>query len=113
MSDLRSRLSHDDTTCLAGRVRPGEPAYRRERDLPRLIAIWPQELAAAQRADNAAIVAKIKRALRTERQRGIAGHWTYDLARHYQLLEALKAETASAAGSGTPGIRPRVRRGAG
>jgi hypothetical protein len=36
----------------------------------------------------------MRRALRIERQRGIAGHWAYDLARHAQLLSAYRAETA-------------------
>jgi hypothetical protein len=33
--------------------------------------------------------------LRVERQRGIAGHWTYDLARHARLLRAYRAETTA------------------
>ncbi|CAN1725104.1 protein of unknown function [Hyphomicrobium sp. 1Nfss2.1] len=35
----------------------------------------------------------MRRALRLERQRGIAGHWAYDLARHAALLNAYRAET--------------------
>jgi|CXWL01.1.fsa_nt_gi hypothetical protein len=84
----------------------GPPAYRRDRDLPRLIALWPAELEEAQRGGNAAIIVKIKRALRAERRRGVAGHWTYDLARHHQLLDALKAEIALAA---KPGGSPATR----
>jgi hypothetical protein len=34
----------------------------------------------------------LRRALRAERQRGIGGHWSYDLARHAQLLHAYRAE---------------------
>jgi hypothetical protein len=38
------------------------------------------------------LVALLERALRAERRRGLAGHWTYDLARHLQLLDACRAE---------------------
>jgi hypothetical protein len=38
------------------------------------------------------LVALLERALRAERRRGLAGHWTYDLARHIQLLEAYRTE---------------------
>lgn len=36
----------------------------------------------------------MRRALRLERQRGRAGHWAYDLARHAQLLRAYRSEVA-------------------
>jgi hypothetical protein len=32
-------------------------------------------------------------ALRRERQRGIAGHWTYDVSRHAALSKMLRRET--------------------
>lgn len=35
---------------------------------------------------------RLARALRSERRRGLAGHWSYDLARHHALLQAFKAE---------------------
>jgi hypothetical protein len=47
------------------------------------------------RADHARLLAKLRRALRAERQRGLGGHWAYDLARHAQLLRAYRAETAA------------------
>jgi hypothetical protein len=34
----------------------------------------------------------LRRALRRERRRGVAGHWTYDLTRHAHLLEAYSCE---------------------
>lgn len=71
--------------------------YRRAQDLPRLIAIWPHELDASDRAQREAIVARLRAALRAERRRGLAGHWTYDLARHSQLLSAYRAEAAALA----------------
>jgi hypothetical protein len=49
----------------------------------------------ASLADHARLLARMRRALRVERQRGIAGHWTYDLARHARLLRAYRAETTA------------------
>lgn len=73
------------------------PSYRRIDDLPRLISIWPHELDATDRTQREAIVARLRAALRAERRRGLAGHWTYDLARHSQLLAAYRAEAAALA----------------
>jgi hypothetical protein len=41
------------------------------------------------------IVAKLRKALRAERRRGLAGHWTYDLARHIELLRLYRGELAA------------------
>ena len=68
--------------------------YQRVRDLPRLLPLWPHEMVVADAGDHARLLARMRRALRIERQRGIAGHWAYDLARHAQLLRAYRAETA-------------------
>lgn len=38
------------------------------------------------------ILAKLRRALRAERRRALAGHWSYDLNRHLGLLSAYKGE---------------------
>ena len=77
--------------------RPAPSAYDRERDLPRLTSVWPAELADRSRQGRARLVGRLRRALREERQRGLAGHWTYDLARHAQLLAAYRAEVAELA----------------
>lgn len=37
-------------------------------------------------------IAKLRRHLHAERQRGAAGHWTYDSNRHLALIEALRVE---------------------
>lgn len=84
------RPSHLANTAVKGR-----PDYVRHRDLPRLIPLFPIELLTASPGEHAALVAKLKRALRIERQRGLAGHWTYDIARHRQLLDAHRAEVAA------------------
>jgi hypothetical protein len=38
------------------------------------------------------ILSKLGRALRAERRRGVAGHWSYELNRHLGLMTACKAE---------------------
>ena len=81
---------------------PARPAassrYCRQTDLPKLIALWPHEVAATAAADQTRLVAKLKRALREERLRGTSGHWSYDLARHSQLLKAYRCEVETLAG---------------
>src|SRR5512134_3483444 len=64
------------------------------RDLPRLLALWPHEIEDPSPAAHVRLVTKLRAALRAERQRGLSGHWTYDLARHRQLLAAYRAEHA-------------------
>jgi hypothetical protein len=66
--------------------------YVRERDLPRLMAVWPRELTDTSEAGRSLLIERIRNALRAERQRGLAGHWTYDLARHAAMLAAYRAE---------------------
>ncbi len=66
--------------------------YDRARDLPPLIALWPHEMTDRSEAGRQRLIAKLKRALREERRRGIAGHWTYSLARHAGLLRAYRHE---------------------
>lgn len=89
------------------------PAYDRTRDLPGLIAVWPAELSDTSAESRRRLIAKLRSALRAERRRGLMGHWTYDLARHAQLLVAFKAECALACvidgGSETPFAPPCAR----
>jgi hypothetical protein len=73
--------------------------YCRSRDLPKLLPLWPAELADESRAGTALIVKWLQAALRAERRRGIANHWSYDLNRHLALLGAYKAERAALATS--------------
>jgi len=69
--------------------------YERARDLPKLLPLWEWELKTPSEAEHARLLARLRRALRAERQRGLGGHWTYDLARHAQLLRAYRAEVAA------------------
>ena len=66
--------------------------YDRRLALPRLIGLDPRELAEDGPALRRRIVTRLAQALRAERRRGRAGHWTYDLNRHIALLQALQAE---------------------
>jgi len=68
--------------------------YDRARDLPKLIGLWPWELGDQTLAGHEQLLKLLRRALRRERQRGLAGHWTYDLARHTALLKAYQSEAA-------------------
>lgn len=73
----------------------GTAAYLRSRDLPKLIALWPHELDDESQEGMFRVLAKLRRALRAERSRGLAGHWSYDLNRHLGPLSAYKAELAA------------------
>jgi hypothetical protein len=82
-------------------VRPSRPEYDRRTALARVLALWPSEIEDESLQGRVRIVAKLRRALRAERQRGLAGHWTYDLARHAELLRVYKQELQALV-SGTP-----------
>ncbi len=73
----------------------GACRYDRDRHLVRLLG-GNSELWREAEGDPALNIAKLKRALRSQRQLGRAGHWSYDLNRHFGLLQALKAELAHA-----------------
>jgi hypothetical protein len=64
----------------------------RRNDLARLLPLWPVELADLSLEGRQRIVATLEKALRVERQRGKAGHWAYDLARHAALSRTWKNE---------------------
>jgi hypothetical protein len=69
-------------------------AQSERRRLSRLIPIGPDEIDSKGAGTTKLIIAKLSRALRGERARGSAGHWTYDLNRHLGLAQALRAEEA-------------------
>ena len=79
----------------AGMTDAGARRYVRERDLAKLIALWPREIEDNSAKGALQILAKLRRALRAERTRGLAGHWSYDLNRHLGLLSAFKGELAA------------------
>jgi hypothetical protein len=89
----RSRL--ETATPEAAAASPRTQPYCRTRDLAKLIPLWPDEIADESAEGRRKLLARLRRALREERRRGLAGHWTYDLARHAALLRAYKAEQAA------------------
>src|SRR5437763_1915160 len=86
----------------------GSQAYERGRMLPRVLPIGPDEMAGVEPETTRRILLKLARALRAERSRGRAGHWTYDLNRHIGLLQALKAEQERLAASARERLIRRV-----
>jgi hypothetical protein len=78
-------------------VAPRRP-YDRQTELPRVLPLWPHELNDESADGRWRVLGKLRRALRAERRRGVAGHWTYDLARHAELLRVYRLELAAAPG---------------
>jgi len=73
-------------------IRAGAIVYDRERDLPRLIRWSVRESEGHSLEVQRAIVGRLSRALRAERNRARSGGWTYDLNRHIALHQAYQAE---------------------
>jgi hypothetical protein len=90
-------------------IADGSKAYDRGRMLPRVLPVGPDELRGAEPETTRRIVLKLARALRAERARGRAGHWTYDLNRHMGLLQAMKAEQERLAATARERLMRRVR----
>lgn len=80
--------------AVSATVRAGAALYDRARHLPWLARATPEEIASHDPEIAYAIVMRLARALRAERRRGRAGHWTYDMNRHIALMHALAAETS-------------------
>ena len=109
-NDARAEACRQAASSLAdAKQRSAASLYSRERDLVRLVPFWPHELRTQTPAEHLALIAKIRRALRRERQRGTRADWTYDLARHTQLLGAYRAEIREFLKRGTS---PATSRGA-
>ena len=71
--------------------------------IARVLPLWPHELGDITNAGRHKLLARLRRALRAERRRGIAGHWTYDLARHAELLRIYRRELAAVGGQSPHG----------
>jgi hypothetical protein len=87
-----SRMQKGARRAIAKTVAAGVDDYQRERCLPGLLPMLPAEVADTSEGTRRRIVARLARALRAERMRGRAGHWTYDINRHIALLQAFQAE---------------------
>ena len=88
----------------------GAAAYKRARDLPKLIALWPHELDDHSPEGRRRVLSKLRSALGAERRRALSGHWSYDLNRHLGLLSAYKGELA---GLNRIEAQPNCTRGSG
>jgi len=66
----------------------------RTRNLLQLVPLWPSEIDANEPGAATRVVAALERALRGERRRGRAGHWSYVMNRHVALARALRQERA-------------------
>lgn len=58
------------------------------RRIARLIPVSEDEFATSEPEVRRLIAQRLARALRAERKRGRAGHWSYDLNRHLALKQA-------------------------
>ncbi len=65
----------------------------RNAELGRLVPLWPSEIGDLSIVGRRRMCRLLMSALRRERQRGIAGHWTYDVSRHAALARMLRSET--------------------
>jgi hypothetical protein len=83
------RRDRPESRIFGTMVDAGSGCYLRTRDLPRLIALWPHELADQSPEGILLILSKLRRALSAERRRGLAGHWSYELNRHLGLMTEL------------------------
>lgn len=91
-ASLRTRAIGRTTKARSSRRVVVSTPYNRMRDLPGLLALWPWEMEDVTLEGHRRLITLLRKALRLERQRGIAGQWTYDVARHAQLLKAYKCE---------------------
>jgi hypothetical protein len=94
----RARSAASAELALERTIRAGVPAYDRARDLPALIRLDPFAPLSDTPEAAKAILSKLERALRAERNRARSGHWTYDLNRHIALRQAYVAEIRRLAG---------------
>jgi hypothetical protein len=92
-----------------GVIANGRETYERSRMLVRLLPVGPDEIAGSEPETTRRIVLKLARALRVERARGRAGHWTYDLNRHIGLMQAMKAEQERLASTARERLISRIR----
>ncbi len=93
VKDARAvRQKHRLNLAIKATVKAGLKHYDRVSHLPGLIGIDPDALSGSEAIPKKAILARLNRALRAERQRAKSGHWAYDLNRHIALRQALIAE---------------------
>ena len=79
-------------TLVARSIDAGVLRYRRREMLPRLLSVSPVDIEDISEEYTKKLCLRLLSALRRERSRGRAGHWSYDLNRHIGLLQAYRAE---------------------
>ncbi|MFN0218062.1 MAG: hypothetical protein ACKVP4_04505 [Hyphomicrobium sp.] len=93
----------------------GQPPQRnpaeRRRELSALLPLWPKDIDDVTTEGRGRLIAVLERALRAERRRGIAGHWTYDLARHAALHRAWTRERTDLKLQESENMRRTMKRG--
>jgi hypothetical protein len=75
-------------------IAAGAAGYSRARDLPKLLALPPDQIEDDGASATERIVAKLSARVRAQAVLGRRRHWSYDLNRHLALLAALRAERA-------------------
>lgn len=106
-------------TRVQAAIRPAPP-YARASNLPALLGLWPREVDDYTFEGTQEIIKRLRTAIRTERQRGKAASWTYDINRHIRLFNALKHELGfletisqrARAGAAHPGCGDKAKAGA-
>lgn len=88
-----ARIGGAAARAIGATIKAGAETYDRIRDLPKLARVDTLGGIADSAEYVEAIVARLERALRAERNRARSGHWTYDLNRHIALRQAHRAET--------------------
>jgi hypothetical protein len=78
-----------------GAMRPSPSRDNRRTAIAGVLAVWPHEIEDDTLAGRERLLRRLRSALRAERRRGICGHWTYDLARHAELLRIYRDELAA------------------
>ena len=91
-------------------VRPSRLQQDRRTTVAKVLALWPHELEEESLNGRQKRLAKLRQALRAERRRGLSGHWTYDLARHVELLRVYREELAAATSRPDDKERPAALR---
>jgi hypothetical protein len=79
-------------------IRHPRPQHDRRTSIAKVLALWPHEIDDESRGGRLKLLARLRSALRAERRRGVSAHWTYDLARHVELLRIYREELAAIAG---------------
>jgi hypothetical protein len=82
-------------------IRDGATAYKRERDLPLLLAVSPHEIRDCSSSGVDHVIERLTKALDCMTRLARMNHWSYDFNRNIGLLAALKAERETLSGKGS------------